>query len=85
MKTANVTLRPAILLSLVAGVTLAIGLPVSGSAQEGRTVATGSNIPLTAEAPDSYTVKPGDTVLVKSSNSAGLRFLGDRLGKLYSW
>jgi len=33
----------------------------------------------------SDTVKPGDTVLVKSSNSAGLRFLGDRLGKLYSW
>ena len=32
----------------------------------------------------SDTVKPGDTVLVKSSNSAGLRFLGDRLGKLYS-
>jgi UDP-N-acetylmuramoyl-tripeptide--D-alanyl-D-alanine ligase len=31
------------------------------------------------------TVQPGDTVLVKSSNSAGLRFLGDRLGKLYSW
>ena len=30
------------------------------------------------------TVKRGDTVLVKSSNSAGLRFLGDRLGKLYS-
>lgn len=30
------------------------------------------------------TVEPGDTVLVKSSNSAGLRFLGDRLGKLYS-
>lgn len=28
---------------------------------------------------------PGDTVLVKSSNSAGLRFLGDRLGALYSW
>ena len=32
----------------------------------------------------SDTIKPGDTVLVKSSNSAGLRFLGDRLGKLYS-
>jgi UDP-N-acetylmuramoyl-tripeptide--D-alanyl-D-alanine ligase len=32
----------------------------------------------------SDTVEPGDTVLVKSSNSAGLRFLGDRLGKLYS-
>ena len=28
---------------------------------------------------------PGDTVLVKSSNSAKLRFLGDRLGELYSW
>jgi UDP-N-acetylmuramoyl-tripeptide--D-alanyl-D-alanine ligase len=27
---------------------------------------------------------PGDTVLVKSSNSAGLRFLGDRLGELFS-
>ncbi|GAA1445175.1 UDP-N-acetylmuramoyl-tripeptide--D-alanyl-D-alanine ligase [Leifsonia poae] len=26
----------------------------------------------------------GDTVLVKSSNSAGLRFLGDRLGELFS-
>lgn len=30
-------------------------------------------------------VKPGDLVLVKSSNSAGLRFLGDRLGELFSW
>lgn len=30
------------------------------------------------------TVKPGDLVLVKSSNSAGLRFLGDRLGELFS-
>ncbi len=29
-------------------------------------------------------LKPGDTVLVKSSNSAGLRFLGDRLGDLYA-
>ncbi|WP_104139126.1 MULTISPECIES: UDP-N-acetylmuramoyl-tripeptide--D-alanyl-D-alanine ligase [unclassified Cryobacterium] len=29
-------------------------------------------------------VNPGDTVLVKSSNSAGLRFLGDRLGDLFS-
>jgi UDP-N-acetylmuramoyl-tripeptide--D-alanyl-D-alanine ligase len=28
---------------------------------------------------------PGDTVLVKSSNSAKLRFLGDRLGELFSW
>lgn len=30
-------------------------------------------------------ITPGDTVLVKSSNSAKLRFLGDRLGDLYSW
>ncbi|MBC7441098.1 MAG: UDP-N-acetylmuramoyl-tripeptide--D-alanyl-D-alanine ligase [Ramlibacter sp.] len=30
------------------------------------------------------TVRPGDTVLVKSSNSAGLRFLGDRLGEWFS-
>jgi UDP-N-acetylmuramoyl-tripeptide--D-alanyl-D-alanine ligase len=29
-------------------------------------------------------LRPGDTVLVKSSNSAGLRFLGDRLGELFS-
>jgi UDP-N-acetylmuramoyl-tripeptide--D-alanyl-D-alanine ligase len=30
------------------------------------------------------TLRPGDTVIVKSSNSAGLRFLGDRLGELFS-
>lgn len=29
-------------------------------------------------------LRPGDRVLVKSSNSAGLRFLGDRLGELFS-
>lgn len=29
-------------------------------------------------------LKPGDTVLVKSSNSAGLRHLGDALGELFS-
>jgi UDP-N-acetylmuramoyl-tripeptide--D-alanyl-D-alanine ligase len=29
-------------------------------------------------------VKPGDIVLVKSSNSAGLRFLGDRLAEALS-
>jgi UDP-N-acetylmuramoyl-tripeptide--D-alanyl-D-alanine ligase len=32
----------------------------------------------------SNTLKSGDLVLVKSSNSAGLRFLGDRLGELFS-
>jgi UDP-N-acetylmuramoyl-tripeptide--D-alanyl-D-alanine ligase len=29
-------------------------------------------------------LNPGDTILFKSSNSAGLRFLGDRLGEYYS-
>ncbi|KQM84645.1 UDP-N-acetylmuramoyl-tripeptide--D-alanyl-D-alanine ligase [Agromyces sp. Leaf222] len=29
-------------------------------------------------------IRPGDTVLVKSSNSAGLRHLGDRLGEWFS-
>ncbi|UOE44867.1 UDP-N-acetylmuramoyl-tripeptide--D-alanyl-D-alanine ligase [Agromyces larvae] len=29
-------------------------------------------------------VRPGDTVLVKSSNAAGLRFLGDRLGEWFA-
>lgn len=29
-------------------------------------------------------LRPGDIVLVKSSNSAGLRFLGDRLGEAYA-
>lgn len=30
------------------------------------------------------TLRPDDTVLVKSSNSAGLRFLGDRLGEAFA-
>lgn len=30
------------------------------------------------------TIRPGDTVLVKSSNSAGLRHLGDRLGEWFA-
>lgn len=65
MKTANLALRPAILLSLVAGLTVTAGLaPLSGIAQEGpaQTVGSGSNIPLTADAPDTYTVKTGDTL-----------------------
>jgi hypothetical protein len=64
MKTTNLPFRPAIVLGLIAGLTVATGLlPVSSSAQEGqRTIATGSNIPLTANAPDQYTVKTGDTL-----------------------
>ncbi|MGH8175176.1 MAG: LysM peptidoglycan-binding domain-containing protein [Steroidobacter sp.] len=63
MKTANLPLRSAIL-AVIAGLTLTAGvLPVSSSAQEtSRTIATGSNIPLAAEAPDEYVVKTGDTL-----------------------
>src|SRR5262245_53135103 len=64
MKTATSTIRPAILLAAIAGLTVTTGmLPASSSAQEStRTIATGSNIPLTSDAPDQYTVKPGDTL-----------------------
>jgi hypothetical protein len=64
MKTATTSIRQALVLSLAAGLTLAGGLvPASLSAQEGeRTIATGSNIPLTADAPDEYVVKTGDTL-----------------------
>ena len=64
MKTAILSLRPALVLSVAAGLTLAAGLvPVSSNAQEGtRTIATGSNIPLSADAPDEYVVKTGDTL-----------------------
>lgn len=64
MKTATLPFRPAILLSLIAGLTVTAGLlPVSSTAQDGqRTIATGSNIPLTADAPDQYVVKTGDTL-----------------------
>ena len=64
MKTANLPFRPAIVLGLIAGLTVTTGLlPVSSTAQESqRTIATGSNIPLTADAPDEYLVKTGDTL-----------------------
>jgi hypothetical protein len=64
MKTANLPFRPAIVLSLIAGLTVTTGLlPVSSTAQESqRTIATGSNIPLTADAPNEYVVKTGDTL-----------------------
>jgi hypothetical protein len=64
MKTANLPFRPAIVLSLIAGLTVTTGLlPGSSTAQESqRTIATGSNIPLTADAPDQYVVKTGDTL-----------------------
>jgi len=64
MKAANLAFRPAIVLSLIAGLTVLTGLlPVSSTAQDTqRTIATGSNIPLTADAPNEYTVKTGDTL-----------------------
>ena len=64
MKTATLPFRPAILLSLIAGLTVTTGLlPVSSTAQDSqRTIATGSNIPLTADAPDQYVVNTGDTL-----------------------
>lgn len=70
MKTANLALRPAILLSLVAGLTVTAGVlaPKSILAQDGagpamgQTVGSGSNIPLSADAPDQYVVKTGDTL-----------------------
>jgi hypothetical protein len=64
MKTANLPFRPALVLGLIAGLTATAGLlPVSSTAQDSqRTIATGSNIPLTADAPNEYTVKTGDTL-----------------------
>lgn len=64
MKAANLAFRPAIVVSLIAGLTVITGLlPVSSTAQDTqRTIATGSNIPLTANAPNEYTVKTGDTL-----------------------
>jgi hypothetical protein len=64
MKTATQQIRPAMVLSLIAGLTVTAAMaPVTSTGQEStRTIATGSNIPLTANAPDQYVVKPGDTL-----------------------
>lgn len=64
MKTATLQIRPVVMLSLMASLTVTAGMvPVTYAAQEAtRTIATGSNIPLAANAPEQYTVKPGDTL-----------------------
>lgn len=64
MKTANLPIRPAILMSLVASLTLVTGLGGSAVAQDApaRSLATGSNIAVSADAPEEYVVKPGDTL-----------------------
>lgn len=58
--------RPAVVLSLIAGLTVVAGIvPQTSSAQGGeggRSVGAGSNIPLAADAPDQYVVKRGDTL-----------------------
>ena len=63
MKTAIPSLRSAILLSLVAGLALSSGLvPLPSSAQESRTLATGSNIPLAPNAPGYETANTPDDI-----------------------
>jgi hypothetical protein len=64
MKTATQQIRPAVILSLIAGLTVAAAMaPVTSTGQETtRTIATGSNIALAPNAPDEYTVKKGDTL-----------------------
>lgn len=59
------TFKPLALLTAVATVTFGIGsAPLIAGAQEAeqRTIATGTGIPLSADAPDRYTVKQGDTL-----------------------
>jgi hypothetical protein len=62
MKTVTLPARPALLLSLIAGLTFVTGVVPVTSAQEPRTMPSGTNIPLAAGAPDEYVVKPGDTL-----------------------
>jgi len=54
---------------------IGIGAQAAGSAAEVRYAADAE----AAYADAVALVRPGDIVLVKSSNGAGLRFLGDRL------
>jgi LysM repeat protein len=66
MKTATSPIKSLKALAIAAACTVGIGLslPVSLVAQDNgqRTIATGSGIPLAADAPDRYTVKQGDTL-----------------------
>jgi LysM repeat protein len=64
MKTATSQFRSALTLSVMTCLTVAAGsIPVASSAQDStRTIATGSQIPLSADAPDQYVVKAGDTL-----------------------
>src|SRR5687768_10957329 len=62
MKSATHHFRPAVVLGLIAGLTVFTGLLPAPAQDATRTIATGSNIPLTENAPDEYVVKPGDTL-----------------------
>jgi LysM domain len=62
MKSATHQLRVGAMFSLIAGLTVFSGLPAATAQEANRTIATGSNIPLVADAPDQYVVKPGDTL-----------------------
>jgi hypothetical protein len=62
MKSATQRLRAGILFGLVAGLTAFTGFAPATAQEFTRTIATGSNIPLAADAPDEYVVKPGDTL-----------------------
>ena len=56
-------LKPLALMAATAVFTAGLGTPLLVTAQDsGRTIATGSGIPLAADAPDRYTVKQGDTL-----------------------
>lgn len=62
MKSATHHFRPAVVLGLIAGLTVFTGLLPATAQDATRTIATGSNIPLAANAPDEYVVKTGDTL-----------------------
>ncbi len=63
MKTATSQFRPALVLGLAASLTLAFGsLSIVSAQDSGRTMATATGIPLTADAPEQYVVKKGDTL-----------------------
>jgi hypothetical protein len=57
-------IRPTVVLSLIAGLTIMAGIvpPTASADDSNRTIATGSGIALTADAPDQYVVKSGDTL-----------------------
>lgn len=55
-------IRPTLVLSLIAGLTLLAGIVPESSVAQERTIATGTGIPLTPDAPDQYVVKRGDTL-----------------------